>query len=103
MNEGDMVCFNMYNGGVMIGKYHSLGSEEYIGLISPRVIQIGQTRPQSNDVMMTVLPLIGTPEQIEVPRKDIFLIYKLNDSKLIGAYIKATTGISLADANGMFN
>lgn len=103
MNEGDMVCFNMYNGGVIIGKYRRLDQEDCVGLTSPRIIQLGNPRQGSNEVMMTVLPLIGNPEKIDVPRKDIFLIYKLNDGKLIGAYLKATTGLSLADATGKFN
>lgn len=101
MREGDMMCYSMYSGVVIIGKM-KIGTESFHIVGNPRVVQLRPSQTK-NEMMVDISPLVGTPDEISIPKKDVFLYYKLNDGKLISAYLRVTTGLSLADASGTFN
>lgn len=97
INYGDMVVVQMRNGMIFVGKMQELG-EQGAKVSSPRVVQGKQ---KGVGVEISLVSLIGRPEELEIAGPDILFIYPLKDGELIALYIKETTGLTLAHASDL--
>lgn len=76
--------------GVIIGE-KVISEIGILALKDPRIMQISQT--EEGQINVNIVPMLGQPKWLEIDRG--VMNYDVNDEKLINAYKKSVSGISL--------
>lgn len=105
IKERDLVIVNLNNGSAIIGRAISALDTpvNHIGLKDPRILKIAQSPNNPKQVDISMIPFIGTPDEVALPNKEVFTKYQVKDKNLGDLYVKITTNLTILPNTGFAN
>lgn len=98
--EKDALVLIMFSTQSVVGKFQELNKEEkYFSIKNPRLISLAKN-PNPNLPPQVLLKdrFYGLPEMVFFRDGDALVIYEVTDPSILTAYLKETTGLTLAQS-----